>query len=59
MDLSAFSKDCVRRANSFFATLQRQAPSAKMIGRFAVDQAVREARKVVSRPPHTDEKLRD
>ncbi|MEI6198952.1 MAG: hypothetical protein WCP83_03345 [Actinomycetota bacterium] len=36
-------------------SLQKQAPSAKMIGKFAVDQAVREARKVVKRPVDKDD----
>jgi hypothetical protein len=59
MDLSAFAKDCARRASGFLAALQKQAPSAKMVGKFAVDQAVREARKVVARPPREDDPQRD
>jgi hypothetical protein len=59
MNLSAFSRDCVRRANDFIAGLQKQAPSAKMVGKFAVDQAVREARKVVVRPSSKDDASSD
>jgi len=55
MNLSAFTKDCARRFNDVVAGLQKQAPSAKMIGKFAVDQAVREARKVVVRPSPKDD----
>ena len=55
MNLLAFSKDCARKFNELFVALQKQAPSAKMIGKFAVDQAVREARKVVDRPSSKDE----
>ena len=54
MDLSSFSQQCVRRVSDALISLQKQAPSAKMIGKFAVDQAVREARKVVTRPVDKD-----
>ena len=47
MNLSAFSKECSRRLNGVIAGLQKHAPSARMVGKFAVDQAVREARKIV------------
>jgi hypothetical protein len=59
MKLSAFSKECARRFNDVVAGLQKQAPSAKMVGKFAVDQAVREARKVVVRPSSKDDVTRD
>jgi hypothetical protein len=55
MNLSAFTKDCARRFNDLVVSLQKQAPSAKMVGKFAVDQAVREARKVVVRPSPKDD----
>jgi hypothetical protein len=55
VNLSAFTKDCARRFNDFVVSLQKQAPSAKMVGKFAVDQAVREARKVVVRPSPKDD----
>jgi hypothetical protein len=55
MNLSAFSKDCAQRFTDFFTSVQKQAPSAKMVGKFAVDQAVREARKVVARPSAKDD----
>jgi hypothetical protein len=55
MNLSAFTKDCARRFNDLVGTLQKLAPSAKMVGKFAVDQAVREARKVVVRPSAKDD----
>jgi hypothetical protein len=55
MNLSAFTKDCARRFNDLVVSLQKQAPSAKMVGKFAVDQAVREARKVVVRPSAKDD----
>lgn len=55
MNLSAFTKDCARRFNDLVVSLQKQAPSAKMVGKFAVDQAVREARKVVVRPTPKDD----
>jgi hypothetical protein len=55
MNLSAFTKDCARRFNDLVVSLQKQAPSAKMVGKFAVDQAVREARKVVVRPSTKDD----
>ena len=54
MDFSAIAQDCARRANEFFVSLQKQVPSAKMIGKFAVNQAVREARKVAARLPRED-----
>lgn len=59
MNLSAFSKECARRFNDVVAGLQKLAPSAKMVGKFAVDQAVREARKVVVRPSSKDDVTRD
>jgi hypothetical protein len=59
MDFSAIVQDCARRANVFFTSLQKQAPSAKMIGKFAVNQAVREARKAVARLPREDKSPRD
>ena len=55
MNLSAFTKECARRFNDLVVSLQKQAPSAKMVGKFAVDQAVREARKVVVRPTPKDD----
>lgn len=55
MNLSAFTKDCARRFNDLVVSFQKQAPSAKMVGKFAVDQAVREARKVVVRPTPKDD----
>jgi hypothetical protein len=55
VNLSAFTKDCARRFNDLVVSLQKQAPSAKMVGKFAVDQAVREARKVVVRPTPKDD----
>jgi hypothetical protein len=55
MNLSAFTKDCARRFNDLVVSLQKQAPSAKMVGKFAVDQAVKEARKVVVRPSPKDD----
>ena len=55
MNLSAFTKDCARRFNDLVVSLQKQAPSAKMVGKFAVDQAVREARKVMVRPTPKDD----
>jgi len=55
MNFSAFTKDCARRFNDLVVSLQKQAPSAKMVGKFAVDQAVREARKVVVRPSTKDD----
>jgi len=55
MNFSAFTKDCARRFNDLVVSLQKQAPSAKMVGKFAVDQAVREARKVVVRPTPKDD----
>jgi hypothetical protein len=55
VNLSAFSKDCARKFNEILGALQKQAPSAKMVGKFAVDQAVREARKVVVRPTSKDD----
>jgi hypothetical protein len=55
VNLSAFTKDCARRFNDLVVSLQKQAPSAKMVGKFAVDQAVREARKVVVRPSPKDD----
>jgi len=55
MNLSAFSKDCARKFSEVVGALQKQVPSAKMVGKFAVDQAVREARKVVDRPSSKDE----
>lgn len=54
MDLSAFSKDCARKFNEVLIALQKQAPAAKMVGKFAVDQAAREARKIVFRPSSKD-----
>jgi hypothetical protein len=59
MNLSAFTKDCARRFNDVVAGLQKQAPSAKMVGKFAVDQAVREARKVATRPSSKDDVTSD
>jgi len=59
MNLSAFTKDCARRFNDVVAGLQKQAPSAKMVGKFAVDQAVREARKVATRPSSKDDVASD
>ena len=59
MDLSAFTKECASRFNDLVAGLQKQAPSARMIGKFAVDQAVREARKVVVRPSSKDDATSD
>ena len=55
MNLSAFSKDCARKFSEVVGVLQKQVPSAKMVGKFAVDQAVREARKVVVRPSPKDD----
>jgi len=55
VNLSAFTKECARRFNDLVVSLQKQAPSAKMVGKFAVDQAVREARKVVVRPTPKDD----
>ena len=55
MNFSTLTQQCVRRFNDALASLQKQAPSAKMIGKFAVDQAVREARKVVVRPTSTED----
>jgi hypothetical protein len=55
VNLSAITKDCARRFNDLVVSLQKQAPSAKMVGKFAVDQAVREARKVVVRPSPKDD----
>ena len=55
MNLSAFSKDCARKFSEVVSALQKQAPSAKMVGKFAVDQVVREARKVVVRPSSKDD----
>ena len=55
MNLSAFSKDCARKFSEVVGALQKQVPSAKMVGKFAVGQAVREARKVVDRPSSKDE----
>jgi hypothetical protein len=55
VNLSAFSKEFARKFNEVLTALQKQAPSAKMVGKFAVDQAVREARKVVVRPPSKDD----
>jgi hypothetical protein len=59
MNLSAFTKDCARRFNDVIAGLQKQAPSAKMVGKFAVNRAVREARKVVTRPSSKDDVTSD
>jgi hypothetical protein len=59
MNLSAVTKECARRFNDVIAGLQKQAPSAKMVGKFAVDQAVREARKVVVRPSSKDDATSD
>ena len=59
MNLSAFTKDCARRFNDVVAGLHKQAPSAKMVGKFAVDQAVREARKVATRPSSKDDVTSD
>jgi hypothetical protein len=59
VNLSAFSKECSRRFIDVIAGLQKQAPSAKMIGKFAVDQAVREARKVVDRPSSKNDSTSD
>jgi hypothetical protein len=55
MNLSALAKECARRFTDIVGGLQKQAPSAKMVGKFAVDQAVREARKVVARPSSKDD----
>jgi hypothetical protein len=59
MSLSAFSRDCAQRITDFLTALQKQAPSAKMVGKFAVDQAVKEARKVVARPSTKDDATSD
>jgi len=59
MNLSAFSKDCAQRVTDFLTSVQKQAPSAKMVGKFAVDQAMREARKVVARPSVKDDATSD
>jgi len=59
VNLSAFSKQFSRRFNDVIAGLQKQAPSAKMIGKFAVDQAVREARKVVDRQSSKNDSTSD
>jgi hypothetical protein len=59
MDLSTFTKDCARRFSNLVLSLQKQAPSAKMIGKFAVDQAVKEARKVVTKPMPQDDSSHD
>ena len=59
MDLSAFTKDCARRFNNFVGALQKQAPSAKMVGKFAVYQAVKEARKAVTKPSPKDDSSHD
>ena len=55
MNLPALAKECARRFTDIVGSLQKQAPSAKMAGKFAVDQAVREARKVVARPSSKDD----
>jgi len=59
MYFSAIAQDCARRANDFFVSLQKQVPSAKMVGKFAVDQVVREARKVAARLPREDKPSHD
>ncbi len=59
MNLSAITKECARRFTDVIAGLQKQAPSAKMVGKFAVDQAVREARKKVVRPSSKDDATSD
>ena len=59
MDLSTFTKDCARRFSNLLVSLQKQAPSAKMVGKFAVDQAVKEARKVVAKPTPKDDTSHD
>ncbi len=59
MNFSGFSKECSRRFNDVIAGLQKQAPAAKMVGKFAVDQAVSEARKIVVRPSFKDDATSD
>lgn len=49
MKFSTLSQQCVRGVVDILSDLQKQAPSANLVGKYAIDQAVREARKVVNR----------
>ncbi len=47
MNLSTLSKEFERRTSAIVSALRKQAPGARMMGKFAVDQAAREVKKIL------------